>query len=426
MNKSFNIHTETKTGYKKTAIGWIPEGWGLKKLGNLISHTKGFAFKSSDFNSEKGRRIIKVSDTDFDKINDDDPTFITEEKAKEYQKYTLKQNDIIFTTVGSRPPVFDSLVGKAIQVTNEYEGALLNQNNVLVRVKDKNNVLQNFLYPHFRTNRYIYFITTIIRGNANQGSITLKDLFNYRIPLPPLPEQKKIAEILSTWDHAIETLEQLIEIKEELKRGLMQELLTGNTGFEGEWETKPIKSFSKVITGSTPSTSEPKYYDGDYLFVSPSDMNETKYVTKTEKTLTKEGFELGRLVSKGSTLFVAIGSTIGKTAVAGIDLTTNQQIHAIATDEEICLNEFFFYQLTRISDRIKLLAGKQAVPILNKSNFESLRISFPPIQEQKKIVTLLAGIENEIETLKKNQESISYQKKGLMQQLLTGKTRVQA
>lgn len=94
------------------------------------------------------------------------------------------------------------------------------------------------------------------------------------------------------------------------------------------------------------------------------------------------------------------------------------------TDEKICLNEFFFYQLTRISDRIKLLAGKQAVPILNKSNFESLRISFPSIQEQKKIVDILSNIDNEIGILKKNQAVIEVQKKGLMQQLLTGKTRV--
>lgn len=189
-----------------------------------------------------------------------------------------------------------------------------------------------------------------------------------------------------------------------------------------DWKMKPIGAVGKVITGSTPSTKKDSYYGGDYLFATPADLNSVKYVSDTEKKLTEAGFNTGRLIPKGSVLFVSIGSTIGKTGIANHDLITNQQINSIKSNGS-CTDEYLFYQLNYLSERIKLLAGKQAVPILNKSNFESIRIPIPGVQEQINIAELLSTWDEAISKTEKLIKAKKRYKKGLMQRLLSGKVR---
>ncbi len=156
-----------------------------------------------------------------------------------------------------------------------------------------------------------------------------------------------------------------------------------------EWDLKPINFFGKVITGSTPKTNQPEYYGNDYLFVSPGDMNTTKTISDTTKKITKLGLSTGRKIKKGSTLFVAIGSTIGKTGIAGEDLITNQQINSVvATNKNN--DEFVYYQLTYNGKRIAKIAGNQAVPIINKTAFSKVLIPFAPLPEQQKIAAILS------------------------------------
>tara|TARA_R110002124_G_scaffold76758_4_gene205723 strand:+ start:6035 stop:7276 length:1242 start_codon:yes stop_codon:yes gene_type:complete len=407
-----------KPGYKKTKLGWIPEEWEVKKMLEIGWFKNGMNKEKEDYGS--GLPFVNLMDVFDTTTVDFNDLGLVETNPSDIEKYGLKKGDVLFVRSSVKP----SGVGLAALVDQDVEN--VTYSGFIIRFREKGFLDNGYKKYCFNEPSFRYRLKSKSTTSANTN-INQQSLGSLRVSLPPLPEQKKIAEILSIWDEAIQKTEALIQKKEQLKKGLMQQLLTGKTrfdGFEGEWKSKPIKSFSNVVTGSTPRTNEPKFYEGDYLFVSPSDMGNVKYIKITEKTLTKEGFEDGRKIPKGATLFVSIGSTIGKTAIAGVDLTTNQQIHAIITGENICLNEFFYYQLSRISERIKLLAGKQAVPILNKSNFQSLRVSLPSIKEQEKIVIILSGLENEIEVAKKIKQVYQKQKKGLKQQLLTGKTRV--
>ncbi|WP_028666551.1 hypothetical protein [Runella zeae] len=104
-------------------------------------------------------------------------------KAENYIEYRLEENDIIVATVGSRPPMYDSMVGKAILVRKEFVGSLLNQNAVkLIPIQDYDS---RVIYEHLRMPTYIKYIEDLVRGNANQVSITLNDLFAFEIPLSP-------------------------------------------------------------------------------------------------------------------------------------------------------------------------------------------------------------------------------------------------
>ena len=190
-----------------------------------------------------------------------------------------------------------------------------------------------------------------------------------------------------------------------------------------DWEVVRISDYGKVYTGNTPPTNDLENYGFEFLFVSPSDLGSDKYILNTEKKLSKKGFSISRKFPSGSVLFTCIGSTIGKAGVASVELTSNQQINAIVVDEKYS-NEFLYYALNHNADKIKLLAGEQAVPILNKSQFESVRIICPPLPEQKAIANILSLMDA---VINKNNQLIAkkeLQKKWLMQNLLTGKKRL--
>jgi type I restriction enzyme, S subunit len=196
-----------------------------------------------------------------------------------------------------------------------------------------------------------------------------------------------------------------------------------NTEIPSDWEIVKVLDFGKVYTGNTPLTSESENYDGSYLFVSPGDLSEAKYIDKTEKTLTEKGFATSRKFPKGSVLFTCIGSTIGKSGIATVDLTANQQINAIVVNS-MNSNEYLYYQLEMNVNRIKLIAGEQAVPIINKSQFESIKLPKAPLPEQKAIARVLSTADAAIHTTEKLIAQKELRKKWLMQQLLMGKKRL--
>lgn len=210
----------------KNRLAGFSSEWEVKRLGEVVEYIKGYPFKSKDYCSE-GIRIIRVSDTTYDSIKEENQIYINEQKAKKFSKWLLKENDLIISTVGSKPPMYDSLVGKCTIVYKKHEGSLLNQNAVLVRAKNKNVSTQKILYYNLKTNRYINHIKSIFRGNANQASINLDDVFKFPIPLPSLPEQKAIAQILSDMDAEIEALEKKLDKYKKIKEGMMEKLLTG-------------------------------------------------------------------------------------------------------------------------------------------------------------------------------------------------------
>lgn len=150
------------------------------------------------------------------------------------------------------------------------------------------------------------------------------------------------------------------------------------------WEQRKLSELSIITTGSTPKTSKPDFYNGEYLFVSPADIKETRFITSTITTLSKKGMESGRLIKKGSSLFVCIGSTIGKVGQLSEDAITNQQINAITPLHNID-SDFIYTLLNKIAPKIKLLAATQAVPIINKTTFSNVEVTSTSTIEQEQI-----------------------------------------
>jgi len=186
--------------------------------------------------------------------------------------------------------------------------------------------------------------------------------------------------------------------------------------FSGKWEVKKLSDVARITTGSTPSTSNSKYYGGHRLFVSPADLAQNRYIFETKTTLTESGFLNGREVQKGSVLFVCIGSTIGKVGQCSVNCLTNQQINALFAKSH-SLNDFIFSLLEKKAPRIKLMAGVQAIPQINKSDFSKFKFNFPNFPEQQKIASFLTSVDTKIEQLRKKKSLLEKYKKGMMQKL---------
>jgi type I restriction enzyme S subunit len=192
--------------------------------------------------------------------------------------------------------------------------------------------------------------------------------------------------------------------------------------FSGDWEFKRLGEVGEIVTGNTPDTKNHNFYDGDKLFVSPVDINTNRFIGETRTTLTDKGFKEGRKVKAGSILFVCIGSTIGKVAQNKTECITNQQINAVVPNDYYSSN-FIYSLLEKHALKIALLAGKQAVPIINKTTFSKVEISTPSIPEQTKIANFLTSVDEKISILTQKASLLSQYKKGVMQQIFSQELR---
>jgi len=416
----------------------VPNGWSEVKLGNVIKHQKGYAFKSKLY-QENGLRIVRISDTNRNSVHDKCPVYIEPENTKGLDSYILQEEDIILSTVGSRPHLLESMVGKAVKIPKKDSGSFLNQN--LVKVIPKKGVITNdYLFSMLKNDTFNYFISTLVRGNANQVSITLAELFAYRFLLPSHPEQTKIAQILSTWDKAIATVEKLIENSKQQKKALMQQLLTGKKRFkefgepakDGElpdgWASEKLVDITSWSSGGTPSKQNKTYWDGHIPWISASTMRGHAFDT-SDLFISEEGLKVGsRLAPKDGLLLLVRGSMLWNKIPVGIakrDLAFNQDLKCIRAKDSINPHYLLTWFLCNENKLMHMVTGTGiGAGKLDTSELQALDIALPPKQEQLRIIELISSLDASESGHKKNLDCLNLEKKALMQQLLTGKRRV--
>jgi type I restriction enzyme S subunit len=212
--------------FVESELGMIPKGWEVKKLGDFIKHKKGFAFKSNWY-QQTGEIIVRVSDTTHNSIDIKSCERISSELASNYQNYSLKTNDVVIATVGSWPPNYASVVGKVIRVPITANGALLNQNAVILNMSIDDKIEQGLLYCTLKNERFLKYIVNSAQGSANQASIKLTDIYNYLIPIG---ENLKIEEFSIQIELYISQQNSLIEENQtltQLRDTLLPQLITG-------------------------------------------------------------------------------------------------------------------------------------------------------------------------------------------------------
>ena len=409
----------------------LPEGWKYETFEQLkiqiIDGDRGNNYpKQNEFTKEGFCLFLSAKNVTKRGFEFNEKQFITKEKDLLLRKGKLSKGDLVLTTRGT--------VGNIAYYNNSVEYKHLRINSGMVLLRSPENIDNLYFYKIMTSYIVQNNIKNIAFGSA-QPQLTVKEIKKFKIPLPPLEEQKKIAEILSTVDQKIAFVDNQIEETELLKKGLMQKLLTegiGHSEFKDSevgripesWEVIQIKQLGSVITGSTPKTSHKEYYNhGTRLWASPSDLGKSKEIKNTATKLSELGFKQTRILPTRSILVTCIGSTIGKIGIAYEEMSTNQQINSVVCNEKND-PDFYYYALEQKKEYIKKLAGTQAVPLLNKTDFSMIKVIHPPLEEQKKIAEILSTTDEKLENLKAKKESFEELKKGLMQKLLTGEVRV--
>ena len=267
-------------------------------------------------------------------------------------------------------------------------------------------------------------------GTAIPGLIR-NDIYKLSISIPPLDEQKRIASALSKIDAYLENTIKLIEEKERFKRGIAKKLLTCKEGenipearfkgFEDEWMEVAISKIGTIITGNTPSTKNESFWNGNNVWVTPTDIKQ-KYISNSERKLTDDGLKKSRKLPANTLLITCIAS-IGKNAILKCEGACNQQINAIIPNKNYNV-DFLYYLFENEKSYLKFKAPQSVIKIMSKSEFIKLVFKFPLLEEQEKIGGYLSLLDEEIDNLKKQKELIKEMKRGAMQKLLSGEVRL--
>lgn len=243
---------------------------------------------------------------------------------------------------------------------------------------------QEILLPKF------FYYALIFNPVANQGYKRHFSLLTQtKIPVPPLETQKQIVERLDKIAEAQKLNDDLIQKTDELFQSLLHQELNP---VGKNWEVKKLSEVGEIITGTTPSTKNREYWNGEFLWATPTDIKENTFIlTDTPKKLSHEGYKRTRPVSKNAILVTCIAS-IGKMAIAGKEMATNQQINSIVCNKNS--NPFFvFFSLQKDKKKLISLGKTTAVPIINKSEFGRIKILLPPLETQKQIVAKLSAVQ---------------------------------
>lgn len=419
--------SEVREGYKMTELGEIPVEWQMKKFKDLGT------FK-------KGKGIAKKDLTDFG-----NQCILYGHLYTKYKEIIKKVNS--FTNISPK----DSVIGKTndLLIPSSGETAIdiaissaLTVNNVLI-----GGDINLFTPSNDIDSRFLSYQINSIRkkdmAKLAQGSsvyhLYAPNLENFLIVIPSFREQQKIADILSTVDTQIEQTEQMIEQTKELKHGLMQQLLTKGIGHRefkesnlgdipSEWEIIKLGQLADIHRGASPRPiKDPKWFSDEstHGWIRISDVTKSnKYLLSTEQHLSQEGIEKSRSVKPGD-LIMSICGTIGRPII----LKMHACIHdGFVAFESLKTNkvdvEYLRYVLTTLTDYFKSQGQPGTQVNLNTAIVEKAIIALPKLEEQQKIAEILSSVDDQIDIYEKEKEKYEELKKGLMQQLLTGKIRV--
>ncbi|CAA9891999.1 Type I restriction modification DNA specificity domain protein [Candidatus Methylobacter favarea] len=405
---------ELRPGYKQTEAGVILEDWDVKQLGEVIEKIVGGGTPSRSIQHYWGGEIPWVTVKDFATFNPrHSQEAITRTGLQNSASHLIPKGTLITST--------RMALGKA--AVYEVDVAI---NQDLKALFLKPVLKTQFLHYWFQYHEKI--IDDMGSGSTVKG-ISLPDLKKIEFLLPTRPEQEAIAEALSDADALIESLEQLIIKKRHIKQGAMQQLLSGKKrlpGFSGEWQVKRLGDVVEIVSGGTPKTGVSAYWDGDIKWCTPTDITGTagKYLSETARTISGVGLAncSARLLPAGA-LLLCSRATIGEIKIATGAICTNQGFKSLICGKDVS-NEYLYYLLLTMKARIVEKAIGSTFLEISKKDAFLLEVSLPPIDEQTAIAQILTDMDAEIAAIEARRDKTRAIKQGMMQALLTGRTRL--
>ncbi|MBI0427292.1 restriction endonuclease subunit S [Psychrobacter sp. NG27] len=413
----------------------VPNGWEVKSFAKLLisgdmekiqdgnhgdSHPK-----SSDF-VKSGIPFVMARDLKKGTVDLENCAYITKEQADSLRIGFAKTGDILLSHKGT--------VGLVAIVPLCDEYMMLTPQVTYYRIPQDSSLMSSYLYQFLLSHEYqSRFKNLAFQSTRSYLGITAQKELS--INLPPLPEQQKIAKILSTCDKAISTTERLIENSTQQKKALMQQLLTGKKRlldesgkrFEGEWEDVKLSAIVKVIGGNAFKSTD--FKDSGIPLIKISNIKPDYSVSIESSVFISLDQKYDKFqIKNGDVLIAMSGATTGKIGRYTSDEMAylNQRVGRFDVRKGLTINSYLFQllKLPKVQHEILIDAVGGAQPNISNKDIERIKVSIPPIKEQQKVATVLTNADKEIELLEQQLADFQQEKKALMQVLLTGKKRV--
>jgi type I restriction enzyme, S subunit len=425
--------TTQKQGYKLTEVGWIPEEWEVKPLGDLGEFKNGINKGSTDFGY--GFPFVNLLDVfDVPQIFSKFELGLINSTELERKIYKLSKGDVLFVRSSVKPEG----VGLTTLVADNLMDTVYS--GFLIRFKDKGKLDTNFKIYCFKESgfRNRLIASSTVSANTNINQVALKTLL---IAYPPsLKEQQAIATALSDVDALISSLEGLIAKKRAIKQATMQQLLTGKVrleGFSGEWETRSFGELFQFLSTANNSRSDLSENE-EIKYIHYGDIH-TKWRTFVDCakdvlpsiSRNKVGnipfLEDGDLVMadasedyEGIGISVEVKNATGKKVIAGL------HTFLLRGNKELLVDGFkgYLQYIPVIKDALRKAATGISVYGISKNSVRNITVRLPDITEQRAIARILSDMDEEIVGLERRREKTRLLKQSMMQELLTGKTRL--
>lgn len=425
---------ENRDGYKKTELGWIPEEWEYCKFEDLtIEHKQGYYTK--DEYSKDGIYLIRITDlqnptvnfTNMPRLNIDEITF---------EQFKVETEDFLFARSGA--------IGRYGIISSKSPKAVFASYIIRFRF-DKQKILNSFIGSFYSSQFCIRQLNSITQGSSNIN-INANNIKSLMLPLPPLPEQQKIASILTTVDDKISSIEAQIQQTEQLKKGLMAKLLTegiGHTEFKDTeigripkgWEVVELSeyasddknSFVNGPFGSDLLSSELTNSGVPVIYIRDITTKQYTPISQVFVTQDKADSLLFCNVFKNDVLITKVGMPPGQATLYlnNERAIITQDVIRIRPNKNVC--PFFLSTVLNshhADNEIQRIEIKGTRTRFSLTEYKKIQLPFPPLPEQQQIASILSSVDDKLDVLQSKKTSYTTLKKGLMAKLLTGQMRV--
>jgi len=416
-----------KPGYKQTEVGVIPEEWEIQPLSRTIERLEaGVSVNSVDENLTAyahNQSVLKTSAVS-------EGSFLPHECKKiapqDLDRVRLRPRaDTIIISRMNTP----DLVGECGYVERDHENLFLPDRLWMTKQRGGSVASIRWLSYLLSSKPQKNRIKELATGTSgSMKNLAKGSLLELQIPTPPPPEQRAIATALSDVDGLLGGLGRLIAKKRDLKQAAMQQLLTGQTrlpGFHSEWEVKQLGELAKIQRGASPRPIDsPAWFDDSSPigWVRISDVTRSgMFLLETTQRLSPLGVKHSRPVATGS-LIMSICATVGRPIITKIDVCIHDGF--VVFDKLEAHQRFLYYVLKWIEPDWSKHGQTGSQMNLNTGLINGTRISLPPHPEQTAIAELLTEMDAELAALEQRREKTRALKQAMMQDLLTGRTRL--
>ena len=407
-----------KKGYKQTEIGLIPEDWETKLASDVCDRIMvGIVIKPSQYYQQFGVPVFRSANIRENRIVLDDLVFISDESNKLLSKSQVKCGDVLTVRTG--------YPGTSAVANADHEGF----NCIDILITRPSRRVDSGFFSRWVNSPFGKEQILRKQGGLAQKHFNVGDMKELLLAFPTLHEQETIAGALSDADAWIESLEQLIAKKRQIKQGAMQELLTGKRrlpGFSGKWETKRLGDLARIQRGASPRPIDsPIWFDENSKigWVRISDVTKAViFLNYTSQRLSPLGVQHSRPVSCGS-LIMSICATVGRPIITAIETCIHD---GFVVFEGLRIDQkFLYYSLAHIEGDWSRHGQTGSQMNLNTDLIKRTEIRHPfTVVEQTAIATVLSDMDTEIESLESKLAKAREVKQGMMQELLTGRIRL--